>query len=122
MIYGGPTCTCRCPTCDDDSGHVVLTSPECLLILYRSGISAIDTSIVHFQTCPRHRDDLGVYWKRPKRTYRSPSHPATSYAKCSRGTKASTCKHFFQLQHIKILSIANLYIYYKNEKDLHKNM
>jgi hypothetical protein len=55
----------------------LLTSPEGLLILYnRSGIFAIDTSIVNFQTCPRHRDDLGVYWKRQKRTYRSPSHPA----------------------------------------------
>jgi len=88
--------TCRCPTCcDDDCGHVVLTSPEGLLILYRSGIFAIDTSIVNFQTCPRHRDDLGVYWKRQKRTYRSPSHPATSYAKCSRGIQASTCKDFW---------------------------
>ena len=46
------------------SGHVVLTSPEGLLILYKSGIFAIDTSIVSFQTLPRHRDDLGVYWKR----------------------------------------------------------
>ena len=45
--------------------------PEDLLILYRSGIFAI----VNFQTCPRHRDDLEVYWKRQKRTYRSP-HPA----------------------------------------------
>jgi ABC-type multidrug transport system permease subunit len=41
--------------------------PEDLLILYRSGIFAI----VNFQTCPRHRDDLEVYWKRQKRTYRS---------------------------------------------------
>ena len=32
------------------SGHVVLTSPEGLLILYKSGIFAIDTSIVNFQT------------------------------------------------------------------------
>jgi hypothetical protein len=39
-------------------------------------IFAIDTSIVNFQTCPRHRDNLGVYWKRWKRTYRSPSHPS----------------------------------------------
>ena len=37
------------------SGHVVLTSPEGLLILYRSGIFAIDTSIVKFQTCSRQR-------------------------------------------------------------------
>jgi hypothetical protein len=47
--------TCRCPTCDDDCGHVVLTSPEGLLILYKSGIFAIDISIVNFQTWPRHR-------------------------------------------------------------------
>ena len=32
------------------SGHVVLTSPEGLLILYKSGIFAINTSIVNFQT------------------------------------------------------------------------
>ena len=32
------------------SGHVVLTSPEGLLILYKSGIFAIDTSIVNFKT------------------------------------------------------------------------
>ena len=32
------------------SGHVVLTSPEGLLILYKSGIFAIDISIVNFQT------------------------------------------------------------------------
>jgi hypothetical protein len=59
--------TCRCPTCDVWwwlclwCGHVVLTSPEDLLILYKSGIFAIDTSIVNFQTWPRHRDDL---WKK----------------------------------------------------------
>ena len=93
--------TCRCPTCCDDDcvcGHVVLTCPEGLLILYRSGIFAIDTYMVNFQTCPRHRDGLGVYWKRQKRTYWSPSHPATSYAKCSRqtrGIQASTCKDFW---------------------------
>ena len=80
--------------------HVVLTPPEDLLILYRSGIFAIDTSIVNFHTCPRHRDDLEVYWKRQKKTYRSP-HPAKtskSYAKCSRlrgiQFQASTCKDF----------------------------
>jgi hypothetical protein len=66
--------------------HVVLTSPEGLLIPYKSGIFAIDTSIVNFQTCPRHRDALGVYWKRQKRTYRSPHSAKTSKscAKCSR--------------------------------------
>ena len=64
--------------------HVVLTSPEDLLILYRSGIFAIvwiDTSIVNFQTCPRHRDDLVVYWKRQKRTYRSPHPTKTTVGK-----------------------------------------
>ena len=87
-----------------------MTSPEGHLILYRSGIFAIDTSIVHFQTCPRHRDDfLGVYWKRQKRTYRSP-HPAKtskSYAKCSRlrGIQASTCKDFWLIS-ITFLTIA----------------
>jgi hypothetical protein len=40
---------------------VVLTSPEGIRILCRSGIFAIDTYIVNFQTCPRHRDELGVY-------------------------------------------------------------
>ena len=76
---------------DDDCEHVVLTSPEGLLILYTSGIFAIDTSRVNFQTWPRHR----VYWKQQKRPYQSPSHPATSYAKCSRGIHASTCKDFW---------------------------
>jgi hypothetical protein len=92
--------------------HVVLTSPEGLLILHRSGIFAIDTSIVNFQTCPRHRDDLGVYWKRQKRTYRSPFHPAKtskSYAKCSRlrlrGLQASTCKDFWLIS-ITFLTVA----------------
>ena len=71
--------------------------PEGLLILYRSGIFAIDTSIVNFQTCPRHRDDMGVYWKRQKRTYRSP-HPAKtskSYTKCSR-------QEAYRHHHVKI--------------------
>ena len=78
--------------------HVVLSSPEDLLVLYRSGIFAIDTSIVNFQTCPRYRDDLGVYWKRQKRTYRSPSHPAKtskSYTKCSR-------QEAYRHQHVQI--------------------
>ena len=57
---------------------VVLASPEGILILYRSGIFGIDTYIVNFQTCPRHRDELGVYWKRQKRTFQSSSHPAKS--------------------------------------------
>jgi hypothetical protein len=86
-------------------GHVVLTSPEGLLILYKSGIFAIDTSIVNFQTWPRHRDDLGVYWKRQKRTFQSPSRPARSYAICSRGIHASTCKEFW-LQSITFLPVA----------------
>ena len=89
--------------------HVVLTFPEGLLILYRSGIFAIDTLVVNFQTCPRHRDDLEVYWKRQKRTYRSP-HPAKtskSYAKCSRlrGIQASTCKDFWLIS-ITFLTVA----------------
>jgi hypothetical protein len=41
----------------------------------------IDTSIVNFQTCPRHRDDLVVYWKRQKRTYRSPHPTKTTVGK-----------------------------------------
>jgi hypothetical protein len=65
-----------CPTCAKLWWrlwtYMVLTSPEGLLILYRSGLFAIDTSIVNCQKCPRHRDDLEVYWKRQKRTYRSP--------------------------------------------------
>ena len=90
--------------------HVALTSPEDLLILYRSGIFTINTSIVNFQTCPKHRDDLEVYWKRQKRTYRSP-HPAKtsskSYAKCSRlrGIQASTCKKFWVIS-ITFLTVA----------------
>ena len=94
---------------------MVLTSPEDLLILYRSGIFAVDTSIVNFQACPRHRDDLEGYWKRQKRTYRSP-HPAKtstssssskSYAKCSRlrGIQASTCKDFWLIS-ITFLTVA----------------
>ena len=88
--------TCSCPTCcDDDCGHVVLTPPEGLLILYRSGIFAIDTSIVNFQTCPRHRDNLGVYCKRWRRTYRSPSHP--SLLRVMQNVQEA-CRH----QHVKI--------------------
>jgi hypothetical protein len=82
-----------------------MTSPEGLPILYKSGIFAIDTSIVNFQTWPRHRDDLGVYWKRQKRTYYSPSRPARSYAKFSRGIHASTCKDFW-LKSITFLPVA----------------
>jgi hypothetical protein len=43
--------------CGDDCG---INLPEGLLILYRSGIFVIDTSVVNWQICPRHRDDLGV--------------------------------------------------------------
>jgi hypothetical protein len=86
-------------------GHVVMTSPEGLLILYKSGIFTIDTSMVNFQTWPRHRDDLGVYWKRQKRTYHSPSRPARSYAKCSRGIHASTCEDVW-LKSITYLLVA----------------
>ena len=54
-----------------------------------------------------HRDDLEVYWKRQKRTYRSP-HPAKtsskSYAKCSR-RQASTCKDFWLIS-ITFLTVA----------------
>ena len=75
---------------------VVLTSPEGIRILCRSGIFAIDTYIVNFQTCPRHRDELGVYQKRQKRTCQSPPHPAKSSVKCSRGKQASICKDFWQ--------------------------
>ena len=77
------------------TGHVVLTSPEGLLILYRSGIFAIDTSIVNSQTCPRHRDNLGVYCKRWRRTYRSPSHP--SLVRVMQNVQEA-CRH----QHVKI--------------------
>ena len=101
-------------SCDDHEDMMTcgIDLPEGLLILHRSGIFAIDTSIVNFQTCPRHRDDLGVYWKRQKRTYRSPFHPAKtskSYAKCSRlrlrGLQASTCKDFWLIS-ITFLTVA----------------
>jgi hypothetical protein len=43
--------------------------------------------------------------KRQKRTYQSPSRPARSYAKCSRGIHASTCKDFW-LKSITFLPVA----------------
>ena len=78
--------------CGDDCG---IDLPEGLLILCRSGIFVIDTSVVNCQICPRHRDDLGVYWKRQKRTCQAPTHPANSSAKCARGIQASRCKEFW---------------------------
>ena len=63
--------------------------------IYRSGIFVIDTSVVNCQIFPRHRDDLGVYWKRQKRTCQASPHPANSSAKCARGIQASRCKEFW---------------------------
>ena len=73
----------------------VLIFPEGLLILCRSGIFVIDSSVANCQICPRHRDDLGVYWKRKKRICQAPIHPANSSAKCARGIQASRCKEFW---------------------------
>jgi hypothetical protein len=51
--------------------------------------------VANCQICPRHRDDLGVYWKRKKRICQAPIHPANSSAKCARGIQASRCKEFW---------------------------
>ena len=53
--------------CGDDCG---IDLPEGLLILYRSGIFVMDTSVVNCQICPRHRDDLGICWKRQKQGFK----------------------------------------------------
>ena len=38
--------------------------PECMLILFRSGLFDISSSTLNLKICQKHRDALGIYWKR----------------------------------------------------------
>ena len=46
--------------------------PESYIILNRSGTNVISTSLLSKTICKGHRDTLGVYWKRSKRSCAHP--------------------------------------------------
>ena len=48
--------------------------PESYIILNRSGTNVISTSLLSKTICKGHRDTLGVYWKRSKRSCAHPFH------------------------------------------------
>ena len=77
------------------SGPKDLELPEALLILYRAGIFSIDQSALTSTIGPKHRDELGIYWRPQQRKCQCPDHPQTSKAKPNRGLQAAYCKHFW---------------------------
>lgn len=72
--------------------------PEGLLILYRSGLYSVDSSVLKYFICEKHRDELGTHWRRSQRTCQAPSHPNHSAAKVERGFQAAVCKQLWMSQ------------------------
>ena len=56
--------------------------PECLLICFRSGLFDISSSTINFKICQKHRDVLGIYWKRTSAKCRFSEHPTASKQGC----------------------------------------
>lgn len=61
--------------------------PESHLILSRAGINSVTISQFEKQICKKHRDTLGLYWKRSKRSCVHPFH-GSSKTKPDRGITA----------------------------------
>ena len=40
--------------------------PEGLLILLRSGLYSVDSSVLKYLICEKHRVELGTHWRRPQ--------------------------------------------------------
>ena len=64
-----------------------LEIPENYLILNRAGINVITSQHLNRHICEQHRDELGIYWTRKKRTCAHPFH-GDSKAKPDRGINA----------------------------------
>ncbi|VDI18965.1 Hypothetical predicted protein [Mytilus galloprovincialis] len=77
-------------SCDTD-----LQIPEGLLILYRYGNYSLDSSTLEKYICPKHRDNLGIYWRRQQRRCQSTFHPTNSHAKVERGIQVQVAKEIW---------------------------
>ncbi|CAC5384685.1 unnamed protein product [Mytilus coruscus] len=77
-------------SCDTD-----LQIPEGLLILYRYGNFSLNSSTLEKYICPKHRDNLGIYWRRQQRRCQSTFHPTNSHAKVERGIQAQIAKEIW---------------------------
>lgn len=66
--------------------------PEGVLILYRSGLFNVDVTTLNLKVCQKHRDELGIYWRRHQRSCQSPFHANASKSKPDRGVQAHWSK------------------------------
>ena len=69
----------------DDDCFTQHNVPECMLILCRSGLFDISSSTLNLKICHKHRDALGIYWKK---TSARTSHRS----KADRGASIQSCK------------------------------
>jgi hypothetical protein len=69
--------------------------PECLLILYRTGVFCVTEQTLKLNICQKHRDQFGIYWKRTSIKCTAPDHPVFSKAKADRGASPSLCKGYW---------------------------
>lgn len=59
--------------------------PESLLILNRAGIHGLMRSNLTSRVCAKHRQELGIQWKRKKRTCSHPLHDQSLSGTIARG-------------------------------------
>ena len=85
-----------------------LEIPENYLILNRAGINVITSQHLNLHICEQHRDELGIYWTRKKRTCAHPLH-GDSKAKPDHGINAVMSRELWlRLQLVVAIGEGNL--------------
>lgn len=72
-----------------------LDVPEAIVLLYRSGIFSIDSSTLKLRICQKHRDNIGLKWRRNKARCCHPNHNKQSKSKPFRGATPTFCKEYW---------------------------
>ncbi|XP_061167960.1 uncharacterized protein LOC133176917 [Saccostrea echinata] len=67
--------------CSTEDIHI----PESVLILNRAGVMGLGLSNLYKHVCLKHRNILGLHWKRNKRTYCHPLHDKSKSSTIARG-------------------------------------
>lgn len=66
--------------------------PEAIVLLYRSGIFSIDSSTLKLRIFQKHRDSIGLKWRKNKARCCHQNHNEQSKSKPFRGATPTFCK------------------------------
>ena len=69
--------------------------PKYILICFRSGFFDISSLTINLKISQKHRDALGIYWKRTSAKCRFSEHPTISKNKADRVASIQSCKEYW---------------------------